>query len=218
MLPVNVGRYSKKEKHLLDGLLYCGDCGRRISILARRRDNRCYTICNYYRTYIKRKVCTTHSNNYDTLEREIVLSLINICRERIDIDKIKKGILARVDSELKKDNKISDINKISKEIEKLKNNLDCIYMDRLNGVVDNDLFMRIKKRLEGDLFSLEQSIKDLNKGSDLKEKKLDKCEDFVSNYLDRIFNNNDLSREMIVNLIEKIDVFDDKSINVKVRF
>lgn len=218
MLPVNVYKCSKKEIHLLDGLLYCGDCGHRISILVRRKDNRRYTICNYYRTYIKKKVCTTHSNNYDTLEREIVLSLINICRERIDIDKIKKGILARVDNELKKNNKTSDSNKISKEIEKLKNNLDCIYMDKLNGVVDNELFIRIKKRLEGDLFSLNQRKKKLEKSDNLKNLKIDKYDDFVSNYLDRIFNNNDLSWEMIVNLIEKVNVFDDKSINVKVRF
>ena len=52
----------------------------------------------------------------------------------------------------------------------------------------------------------------------MKNLKIDKYEDFVSNYLDRIFNNNDLSGEMIVNLIEKVNVFDDKSINVKVRF
>ena len=63
-IPKNVGRREKKETHLLDGLLYCGDCGHRISIGSRRKkDNRCYTICNYYRTYIKQKLCTSHYNN-----------------------------------------------------------------------------------------------------------------------------------------------------------
>ena len=53
-LPKNVGRKEKKENNLLDGLLYCGDCGHRISVQARRkRDNRVYTLCNYYRTYMK---------------------------------------------------------------------------------------------------------------------------------------------------------------------
>lgn len=36
-IPKNVGRNEKKENHLLDGLLYCGDCGHRISIQARRK-------------------------------------------------------------------------------------------------------------------------------------------------------------------------------------
>ena len=77
-IPKNVGRSEKKETHLLDGLLYCGDCGHRISIGPRRKkDNRCYTICNYYRTYIKQKLCTAHSNNYDDLE-EVILILLKI--------------------------------------------------------------------------------------------------------------------------------------------
>ena len=42
-IPKNKGRNEKKEIHLLDGLLYCGDCGHRISIQSRRKkDNRCY--------------------------------------------------------------------------------------------------------------------------------------------------------------------------------
>lgn len=36
-LPKNVGRIEKKEKHLLDGLLYCKECGHRISITSRRK-------------------------------------------------------------------------------------------------------------------------------------------------------------------------------------
>ena len=93
-IPKNVGRSEKKETHLLDGLLYCGDCGHRISIGPRRKkDNRCYTICNYYRTYIKQKLCTAHSNNYDDLE-EVILRLLKInCLKYIDSKKIKKDTL-----------------------------------------------------------------------------------------------------------------------------
>ena len=39
-IPKNVGRREKKENHLLDGLLYCGDCGHRISVQSRRKNNR----------------------------------------------------------------------------------------------------------------------------------------------------------------------------------
>ena len=79
-LPKNVGRKEKKENNLLDGLLYCGDCGHRISVQARRkRDNRAYTLCNYYRTYMKEHLCTAHSNNYDKLEDLILNSLREVC-------------------------------------------------------------------------------------------------------------------------------------------
>ena len=50
LIPKNVGRNDKSENHLLDGLLYCGECNHRISVSPRRKiDNRCYTVCNYYR-------------------------------------------------------------------------------------------------------------------------------------------------------------------------
>lgn len=39
----NLVEKAEKENHLLDGLLYCGNCGHRISVGARRKvDNRCY--------------------------------------------------------------------------------------------------------------------------------------------------------------------------------
>ena len=90
-LPKNVGRCEKKEIHLLDGLLYCGDCGHRISVTPRRKkDNRCYTICNYYRSYMKKTLCTTHSNNYDKLEKIIINSLKEECLRYINKKTIKE--------------------------------------------------------------------------------------------------------------------------------
>ena len=87
----NVGRIEKKENHLLDGLLYCGECGNRIGITPRRKkDGKSYTICNYYRAYMKYKVCTTHSNNYDKLEKVIIDSLKEECLKYIDENKIKE--------------------------------------------------------------------------------------------------------------------------------
>ena len=64
ILPKNKCKTNKKEKHLLNGLLYCKECGYHISITPRRKkDNNCYTICNSYRTSKNQKKCTMHSNN-----------------------------------------------------------------------------------------------------------------------------------------------------------
>ena len=101
-IPKNVGRNEKKESHLLDGLLYCGNCGHRISVAPRRKkDNRCYTICNYYRTYMKQKLCTTHSNNYDELEKVIINSLTNMCLSYINKGKVKNNVLNNLTEENK---------------------------------------------------------------------------------------------------------------------
>ena len=123
-IPKNVGRTEKKENHLLDGLLYCGDCGHRISIPARRKkDNRCYTICNYYRTYMKQRLCTTHSNNYDELENVIISSLTEMCLNFINKDKIKRKVLNNLE-ESNKINDSKDLISLINDIEQIKDNLD----------------------------------------------------------------------------------------------
>ena len=70
------GRKEKKENNLLDGLLYCGDCKHRITIRYQNKTGRSYTTCDYYRTYSKYHVCTTHTNNYEVLESVILDNII----------------------------------------------------------------------------------------------------------------------------------------------
>ena len=123
-IPKNVGRNEKKENNLLDGLLYCGDCGHRISVQARRkRDNRCYTICNYYRTYLGKKVCTCHCNNYDVLEQTILELLRNICLNNVNKNVIKESIELNNDFDNKK-----EITLLENEIKRLNENIDTIYI------------------------------------------------------------------------------------------
>ena len=76
------GRNEKKENHLLDGLLYCGDCKHRITIRYQTKTGRSYTTCDYYRTYSKYHVCTTHTNNYEALERVILDNIIGVLHEK----------------------------------------------------------------------------------------------------------------------------------------
>ncbi len=94
LLPKNVCRFDKKENNLLDGLLFCGDCGHRISVTSRRKNNKRYTICNYYRSYIDKRLCTVHSNNYDELESLILIHLDEQLKNRINrIKRINKSKL-----------------------------------------------------------------------------------------------------------------------------
>ena len=130
-IPKNVGRNEKKRTHLLDGLLYCGDCGHRISVTSRRKkDNRCYTICNYYRTYMKYHVCTTHSNNYDVLEKIILNTLKELCLNYIDKKNIKEETLKNINNDNKQSIK-KEISILENEINNINSNLDNIYLDKL---------------------------------------------------------------------------------------
>lgn len=216
-IPKNVGRSEKKENHLLDGLLYCGDCGHRISVGARRKkDNRCYTICNYYRTYMKQKLCTTHSNNYDELEKVIINSLTNMCLNYINKEKIKNNVL----NNLTEDNKSKykkELKTLTNDIKQINDNLDIIYIDKLNKKITEEQFERVKIKLENELNIKEKRYNELNKSinDNINEKTKNKI---IIEYINKFLSMKELSRELIINLINKIEIFEDKRVKIKVSF
>ena len=216
-IPKNVGRCEKKEVHLLDGLLYCGDCGHRISVTSRRKkDNRCYTICNYYRTYMKQRLCTTHSNNYDELEKVIISSLTGLFNKLVNKDKIKNDTLKVLKNIDKIDDK-RELEVLSNDIKQINDNLDTIYIDKLNKRITEEQFERVKFKFEGELIVKQQRYSELNNcvndtlGQEVKNK-------MINQYIDKFLSMESFSRELIINLVDKIEIFEDKKIDIKVNF
>lgn len=214
LLPKNKGRNEKKENNLLDGLLYCGDCGHRISVTSRRKkDNKHYTICNYYRTYMKQHFCTTHSNNYDVLEQVIIEELKMKCKEYIYKEKIKSNVLKNI----KEDNNELELKGLKKEIDKLNEQLDEIYIDKLDKKISIEQFERVKEKLEGIIDVKNKKYQSLIINSN-ELKNIEYNNKIIDKYINKFLNMKNPSRELIVSLIDKIDIFEDKTINVKVTF
>lgn len=217
-LPKNVGRIERKENHLLDGLLYCGECGHRISVTARRKSNKnCYTICNYYRTYIRQKVCTTHSNNYDKLEKIIIDILRKKCMKYIDFKKIKNNInlnCSEFDNKTKVESKIK---LLTDELNTMILHVDDIYVDKIKGIIKEDQFVRIKEKLNKEIENKRTEINNLNvRLSKFNTNTINKTR--IDKYIDEFINMKYLSRELIVELIDRIEIYEDKKINIKVCF
>ena len=203
-LPKNVGRNDKKEQNLLDGLLYCGDCGHRISVQARRKkDNKHYTMCNYYRTYMKEHLCTTHSNNYDKLEQLI-------------LNNLKEFVIENYKN-INTNNNEKEIEILSKEINQINDNLDNIYIDKLNKTITEDQFNRVKNKLE---IELDRKITRLNELKKISSEKTneEKANKEIEKFINKFLTMNNPSRELVSSLIDRIDIFEDKRIVIKVSF
>lgn len=213
-IPKNKGRNEKKEVHLLDGLLYCGDCGHRISVTSRRKkDNRCYTICNYYRTYMKERRCTTHSNNYDELEEVIVKQLKKLCKKYIDKTWIKRNInLESMDDCNQVQNTIQNL---TENLNQMTGNLDDIYIDQLNRKISKEQYIRVKGKLETNIIAIKKQIDNLKQNLQCL-KSSNKQE--IDKYIDDFLSFENLSRELLVNLIDKIEIKSDKTIAIQVSF
>lgn len=216
LIPKSVGRIEKKEHHLLDGLLYCGDCGHRISVGPRKKSNNlCYTVCNYYRTYRKQKLCTGHCNNYDNLEKEVLKILKNICKKYIDKNKITESVNNKIKSN-KNSNK-NEITNLKNKIENINKSLDELYFDKLNKVIDEERFFRIKEKLEMNLKQLQSEYNNL---ITKKKKEINPIEkqQSIDKYIDNFLKLKNPSRDLIVNLIDRIEIFENKTININLTF
>ena len=216
-LPKNVGRKEKKEQNLLDGLLYCGDCGHRISVQSRRKkDNKHYTLCNYYRTYIKEHLCTTHSNNYDKLEQLILNNLKKLCLKYLDINKVKESVIKNY-KKINTSSNDKEIEILLKEIDQINDNLDNIYIDKLNKIVTVEQFNRVKSKLK---IELNRKITRLNELKNISSEKTneEKANKEIEKFINKFLTMNNPSRELVSSLIDRIDIFEDKRIVIKVSF
>ena len=161
---------------------------------------------------MKDHVCTTHSNNYDKLEKIIIKLLTNICLKNMDKEKIKYDIL----NNLNKNDKIKtnqELKILNNDIKQLNNNLDTIYIDKLNKKITEEQYKRVKDILENELNIKIKKYNDLNNNVNTNIN-----EEIINKYVNKFLSIKEPSRELIINLIDRIEIFADKTINIKVAF
>ena len=210
LLPKNVKRPEKKRFYLLDGLLYCGDCKHRITIRYQNKTGRSYTTCDYYRTYSKYKVCTTHTNNYEVLEQVIIDNIREVCKKYLDNKKIKES-LNNTNFEDNRANIKKQIESLEITNNKLTQNLDKTYMDMLKGIIDEEQYIRVSNNLKEEIKKNKESIDNLN-NEKTNENKYDNKK--LEKYIDKFLSLENPTRELIINLVEKIYIYQDKTIDI----
>ena len=210
LLPKNVKRPEKKRFYLLDGLLYCGDCKHRITVRYQNKTSRSYTTCDYYRTYSKYHVCTTHTNNYEILERTILDEIREVCKKYLNKNKIKNSVcdIEFVDNTLKIKKQIESLEFTNN---KLVQSLDKIYMDMLKGLIDEKQYLRVRDNLKKEIENNKTNIGNLKK-ENLESNKIDNKK--IEKYIDKFLSLENPTRELIVNLVEKIYIYQDKTIDI----
>lgn len=216
LLPKNSIRPEKKNYNLLDGILYCYECKHKIGICnPRKSDGRVYTVCNYYRMNSKYNVCTSHGFNYEYLENRILSSIKEIISNFLD----KQSLINKMGNI-----KISNPSeKISKELEQLKNQveqktemLDQIYIDKLNKKINDEMFERIFQKMTKEIQDLKDSIKEIEKllsANSSLEYKFN-----IKEMLEEFLNVENITRDMILQLIDKIEIHKDKQIDIYFSF
>ena len=214
----------KHEDYLLGGLLYCHECGRTIRINKRIYKTKVshFTQCNLYTRKGKYGMCSSHSLNYDWLEEDILKYLTNICENFVkeyDFSELEDGSFKVIRNKLKKLDE--SINDLSNELTIHQETIDALYLDKVKGVVSEDMFKRISDKTNLEIKKIEVKLDTLIKEKskiDPQNKKASnsfyQCKKKVLEYLSL----RKPTRDLIVRLIERIEIDKDKNIYVHLKY
>ncbi len=212
----NMFKTNKYKRHhiinnlLLKGLVFCKECHHTIGFRRQKqklKDHeiiRIYGNCNYWAKRKKENVCTPHSIKYDMIESIVLNKIFRLMNIYLNDNKVMNIIKKHQENNKKLSNNKVII--LDNQINDLNMKLEKIYFDKLNGIITEDMYVRVSKQLE---YQLDELLK--QKDSLLNNKK-----NFNLMEIDTFFENN--KPLFIANLIEKIEIDMDNNMDIYYKF
>ena len=202
-------RNEKKHKFLLDGLLFCYECKHKIGVRG-KQNGYMFMICNNYRRNSKLGLCTSHGFSYEQLEKQVLQYIRNIF-EKIDSKKLELNIKA---NRTKYDyDKL--LKKTETEIKLINDNIDKMYVDKLNKKISEEMYERLFNKLINQVNEKEQEYVELknmkNNSSQDDSKKIKKI---VKEFLKL----EKPTPEIMKVIINRIEIHQDKQVDIYFNF
>ena len=137
-----------------------------------------------------------------------------VCQSYLNTDELLPIAQEAVDAAQTTRNTESEIQSLQSKIESMTANLDKMYMDKLSGLLGEDDFQRIYLKVKADRSNLEGQLKELERKKDSPAKGVDEARELVQRFMESSCS----SRELLVSLIERIELSEDKQLYIKFRF
>jgi len=202
-------RNEKKNKFLLDGLLFCYECKHKIGVRG-KKNGYMFMICNNYRRNSKLGLCTSHGFNYETLER-IVLEYIKQLFLAIDSKKIELNIK---NNQTKYDY-VKMLKQLQMEINLIKDNIDKMYVDKLNNKISEEMYQRLFNKLISEVNQKEREYNELkNIKEDIGQDDSKEIEKVVKEFL-KLEKPTPQIMKVIIN---RIEIHQDKQVDIIFNF
>jgi hypothetical protein len=216
---VNSRKHTRSRTYdfLLKGLIFCHECGYPMAVINRRNakgEDCLYFVCRTYQRFTKAGVCTCHSIKEKTVTDAVLKKVREVCEEYLRADELLPVAEQELEKAHKSENHESDIIALKSKIESLTAHLDKMYMDKLSGILEDKDFERIYQRVRAERITLEQKLSDLEQPDHSPAKQEYQAEALVKQFVDSALNN----RELLVSLIERVELTEDKQIVIRFRF
>lgn len=210
------------NSYLFGGLLFCKECGHSISILKKKnkKNESHYTQCCLYSKKGKYGLCNSHRINYDWLENDLLKILSEVCQGFIK-EYDNKLLLEEANNIINEDlNRVNSImNMLNKDILKYENAIKQLYLDKVDGKINEEIFNSLIEKYNEDLKNAKKSKSDVEKEKNVllsKTQTLDyeSCAKKVTEFL----STKKITQGIIKGLISKIEIDNDKKIKIYFTF
>lgn len=212
----------KEAKYVFTGLLKCKECGATLSISEKvtKKNNSHFTQCNLYRKKGKYGACTQHRLNYNYLEEDVLNIIRNICTEFLNGYDFNKIVQKK--NELYNDNYISlkkEISKLDGEIQKSNIIIDNLYRDKISKIISVDDFTRIYESEKSKNESLKnRKVEIKNKLDEIDNEMANNNYDDCVSLIKEFMSMKKPSRNMMCRLIDKIEISENKEVDIYFKF
>ncbi len=207
-----------REKRLLEGKLFCKECGNRLTVLYRKKQDYWSVNCNRYSRDPVRGRCYSHFYPYNYLEEQVLEQFnksVSKLIEELDLKQLNDEVVKNV---YKETNNIDNVIKnLEIEKEKITKRITTLYNDRCDGVISTETYKELAKESEAKL----KEINDLIDNENIKKYKIKNKANVLPDYTKKIKKLLDLNKpkkELIDTLIDKIVIDKDRNITIYFKY
>lgn len=201
------------------GMLKCRDCGR--AMHKKYCKNKSGTIYEYYicGTYRKKsnKLCTKHTIKVKKLEKAVLEAIKLHIELFVDTEKILEQINKSNTRKLANENMENIRQTKEREIERLNNLKRCLYEDWKNKYITKEEYFEYKQKYEQDIDRIKKVMVNIDKQKEKHEEIMDENSKWVENFKTHK-NITELDRNIITELIDYIEVHENKKITIYFKF
>lgn len=199
--------YTKfNEPNMFSGLLYCADCGNRLTIqrVAKHRNMDNFTCATYRKK--KKGLCSSHRILVSDLERVVQCDLHKVCEyvilhEKEFVDEYLSG--SKKETEKFQARAKAELKRLSDRQDEIGRIIRKLYEDNVNGRITDERFDFLVKSYEDEGQELKRQMQDLKRSltySEQDEEKLSKFLKMVKTYSEI----RELTPEILNSFVEKI--------------
>ena len=216
---VNSRKHTRSRNYdfLLKGLIFCHECGYPLAVLNRKNaagEDRLFFVCRTYQRFTKAGVCTCHSIKEKTVTDAVIAKVQEVCQAYLDPDELLPVAQEAIENARKRSSLESELQALQSKIDSLTADLDRIYTDRLSGLLPEADFRRIFSRIKLEREQLEEKRQELESQKKSPVPREDRARELVQRFIETAGE----SRELLVSLIERVELTEDKEVIIKFRF